>query len=279
MRTMNDSEGTQKPVAPPRVGLAILAWVLFTAAAHAATLNVSNKGVDSGTCGVTLQPLCRSIGQAIANASPGDKIIVGPGVYGDLNGDGTFGNSPGEEVAVSSIMIDVNKPLTIVSRDGSGATVLDGGTLTQQVNIDANSVVFGKANQGFTLRNLGLQINGASVTVAGNVAPAFVVENIATMGGGPVTGVVLSGNAAIGGATAGFLDFGTGTIVKGNVARNNASDGMQFFGAGAVVTKNVVVSNGGSGVAIFNFLATPGNLGTAIFSHNAIVGNRSGVAV
>ena len=39
---------------------------------------------------------CRSISQAIENASTTDNIWVGPGRYGDLNGDGDF-EDQGEE--------------------------------------------------------------------------------------------------------------------------------------------------------------------------------------
>ena len=64
--------------------------------AGATTRRVANNGVDSASCGTSANP-CRSITQAIANAADGDRIVVGPGTYGDLNNDGVLGNSPGEE--------------------------------------------------------------------------------------------------------------------------------------------------------------------------------------
>ena len=63
--------------------------------AAAATLWTSNVGSDSGSCGTSSSP-CRSISQAIENATDGDTIWVGPGHYGDVNGDGNF-TGPGDE--------------------------------------------------------------------------------------------------------------------------------------------------------------------------------------
>lgn len=65
--------------------------------AAAATLHVPNHGEDTPECGTRRQP-CRSISAAIAHASEGDRIVVGPGLYGDVNGDGDF-NDPGDEAA------------------------------------------------------------------------------------------------------------------------------------------------------------------------------------
>jgi len=59
------------------------------------TLYVANNGVDSITCGPSVSP-SRSITQGITNAAPGDTVIVNPGKYGDVNGNGTLGES-GEE--------------------------------------------------------------------------------------------------------------------------------------------------------------------------------------
>jgi hypothetical protein len=107
---------------------ALIAMLLFGIAAgvaEATTLNVANNGMDSDTCGAASTP-CRSISQALANATDGDTVVVGPGRYGDLNGDGVLGG-PGEESgpAACLCMIEVNKSLTLKSRDGAGVTVLD----------------------------------------------------------------------------------------------------------------------------------------------------------
>jgi len=120
--------------------------------ARAAVLNVSTDGVDALTCGTKVSP-CRSICQAIANAGAGDKILVGPGRYGDLNGNGMFGEA-GEERAEIGVgcqcLIHLKKPLTLTSRDGAGVTVFDaGGAAISVVQIDANDVVFGAPKKGF----------------------------------------------------------------------------------------------------------------------------------
>lgn len=95
--------------------------------AETGKLHVENHGVDSPTCGDKKAP-CRSISQAIDNAAPNDGIVVGPGRYGDLDGDGSFAGI-GEEQAEAGggcfCMIKVDKPLSIESRDGANATVLD----------------------------------------------------------------------------------------------------------------------------------------------------------
>src|SRR5258706_5326104 len=107
-----------------------LATLLFSSSllpqAQAATKFVANNGIDSSVCGTTAATACRSISQAIANAADGDVIVVGPGRYGDLNDDGVFGD-PGEEFfpGPCGCMIQVNKSVTIISRDGAASTILD----------------------------------------------------------------------------------------------------------------------------------------------------------
>ena len=76
------------------VSLLLVGW---SGIVLANTLSVANNGLDSATCGSSAAP-CRSISQAIANASEGDTIVVGPGRYGDLNGNRIFGEV-GEETA------------------------------------------------------------------------------------------------------------------------------------------------------------------------------------
>ena len=51
---------------------------IFADETLAAMLYVENNGVDSASCGAVTQP-CRSISQAITNASDGDTVTVGPG--------------------------------------------------------------------------------------------------------------------------------------------------------------------------------------------------------
>src|SRR6516162_4268083 len=74
----------------PRLRMLLTAGVVLSLAslAHGGTLYVANNGLDGPACGPKTTP-CRSITHGISNAAAGDTIIVGPGLYGDLNDDGT----------------------------------------------------------------------------------------------------------------------------------------------------------------------------------------------
>jgi len=242
--------------------MAALAMLATASAGNAATLRVASSGENFTECGRSGLVPCRSITQAIANASSGDTIIVGPGFYGDLDGSGTVGDSPGEEVPAGGItMIDVTKKLTIISGNGAGATVLDAAGMNTAVHIAADGVVFGKPNHGFSIKNAtsnGLYIAAASVTARGNMA-AFDVTGIIVEG----AGVVLSGNAAVGNSEGIIGD--TDTTITGNLLQANWT-GMIV--SGGSVTKNVAVDND-VGVNI------SGNTLALVFNHNAVVANHS----
>ena len=261
-------------------------------AAEAATLNVANNGVDSGTCGAAASP-CRSISQAIANASAGDRIVVGPGRYGDLDGDGAF-TSAGEEApsVACSCMIKVDKAVTIESRAGAGATVLDvGGLPGNVVGILASGVVFGRAKKGFTLTGgiSGLVVfSGTSgVSVAGNLATAnpnygFYFDGSGHVGSGNAahasnngfylrdSGHTLTGNLASGNVV-GFAFEGSGHHLTGNVASANSAYGFSFVGSGHLLSSNVASANDQVGV-----FAQAGS--GHVFSGNAVHGNGVGTA-
>jgi hypothetical protein len=142
----------------------------------AATRYVANNGVDSAACGTEGNP-CRSITQAIANASTGDTILVGPGLYGDLT-DGESGNLPGgtfpgEEMPPTGALarIVVDKPVTIESTHGSGATFLrDDSSYGGTVQVSASGVVLGRPGRGFGVTGRVLVDGSTSgVTVSGLV--------------------------------------------------------------------------------------------------------------
>jgi len=50
-------------------------------------LYVANTGTDNTDCGPEGKLPCRSISRAIAHAQDDDTIVVGPGIYGDINGN------------------------------------------------------------------------------------------------------------------------------------------------------------------------------------------------
>ena len=71
------------------VGLALLVVGVATTGAGAATVYVANTGSDGAACGTVSSP-CRTINQGVVVASNGDRVVVQPGVYGDVDGDGFF---------------------------------------------------------------------------------------------------------------------------------------------------------------------------------------------
>ncbi|WP_292435831.1 right-handed parallel beta-helix repeat-containing protein [Methylobacter sp.] len=227
-------------------------------------LHVTNAGVDNSTCGNRDNP-CRSISQAIANAKTGDTIEVGPGRYGDLNRNGMFGE-PGEELAKDLGMIDVDKPVTLISSDGPFMTVLDAdGASLSAVSITANDVVFGQPKHGFLI--VGAKANGLStatisnVTVAGNIALANGQGGLVVNGNANL----LHGNFASGNLAAGIAVFGSENEVRNNIANSNGSEGFVIVGA------KHLIRNNGAGNNATGF----GIQGTDIrFLRNAALGNK-----
>jgi hypothetical protein len=264
----------------------------------AAKLYVAANGVDSAACGEKKSP-CRSISRAIQNAINGDTIVVGPGRYGDLNGDGVF-DDPGDEAAEVGggcyCMIKVNKLLTIEAQDGAAATVLDaGGADLNVVRIEFSGTVFGKKKKGFTLTQAGssglfILPSAAGVRVIGNVAIANGTIGFNVNGSGNVltgnvasanrfygfyfdgNGNVFTGNVASVNGGDGFSFNGNGHVLTGNVANANSSNGFYFNGSGHVLTGNVASANGFSG---FNFSGS----GHVLTGNSALVNKRSGIFI
>ncbi len=211
---------------PYRVGVPSHATVRLIDDAR--VIYVANNGFDSATCGDRDSP-CRSVSQGISNADTGDRIVVGPGRYGDLNGNGVFGE-PGEEFAQGVGMITVDKSVEIISSDGPLATTLDATSPTRKaaVLIAASGVTLGRFGHGFLITGAGF--NGVScfsfvsnATVEGNVAQANGQSGIAISG----SGNLVEGNIANGNGAAGFGIFGTANVVRHNAAsRNGAKRGQ-----------------------------------------------------
>jgi len=238
-------------------------------------LYVTNNGIDSISCGEPNDP-CRSITQAIANATAGDKILIGPGQYGDLNSNGVFGET-GEEVAEIGFgcycMINVNKEVTIISEKGAFSTVLDAKGVVNTVQISSSGVVFGSPNYGFFItgaRNGGNGIVSASgtsgVTIAGNVASG----NGGSTGGG---GIILAGTDSVAknnlafGNSNGFGLFGSGHLVTGNVSSSNTASGFVMTGTDHLIFGNESIGNGGDGFTVQG-------IGGDILKRNSAFGNK-----
>jgi hypothetical protein len=116
-------------------------------------------------------------------------------------------------------MIKVDKPLSIESRDGANATVLDANdTGVGVVAIFSSGAVFGKKKKGFTL-------------TGGDDGSGLATGN-------DTTGITIAANVATGNRFSGFFVHGNGHLVTGNVAERNA-DGFSLRGGGHVVSGNV----------------------------------------
>jgi len=219
----------------------------------AATVRVAVNGVDGQQCGIGKAGPCRTITQAIDNATVGDTIEVGPGRYGDVDGDGQF-TSPGDEQAQVNtgcdcvVHVPVEKRLVIVSRLGAAATVIHaGGALVKVVDVDAAGTVFGRAKKGFTLTgsgdSRGFDSGAPDLTVAGNVAVRNGSHGMRISG----DRLVLSGNQAVANGAAGFhLDGARDVAVERNVATGNAGDGFSQVNRGTV-EGSTAIANGGAG--------------------------------
>lgn len=275
-------------------GLGLFAVMLLSAALAHGKVLVAVTGADDGTCGTSARP-CRTIGRAVANALPGDTIEVGPGHYGDANGDGDFAD-PGDEAAEigtgCNCVIHVDKPLVLVSRDGAGATLVDGAGIASPdlVRLDAAGSTFGKRKHGFTLRRAGgagLHSSADRLSVAGNIALFGIGNGFEVFGSGSsvvgnraltndaqgfnvqFTHGVIRDNVAIGNASNGFSPDGNNTIA-GNAAIGNGGDGFHLNGHGSVLQGNAALGNGETG-----FDLSGGNVLTGSIAS----GNHRGVEV
>ena len=259
------------------MSLGAVVLLLFSAGAVSAkTLTVSVNGLDEDRCGTAVLP-CRSVSQAIRLSLPGDTIVVGPGRYGDLSFNGTFGE-PGDETASPdcSCMILIDKRVTIVSRDGAFNTVLDATGLSpgfDVIRISADGVTFGRRRQGFTIVNS----RGAGIAVVSG-ADGTRTTNV------HVEGHVITRNAA------GLrIDADTSAII-GNVVVANDGDAVTVDGRGNQIMRTVAIANGQgistrANTTAFQDNVVLANAGPGFFvevasassyTRNVVVGNRFG---
>jgi len=234
-------------------------------------LYAANNGIDSATCGARSSP-CRSINQTIANASAGALIIVGPGVYGDLNRDGDLTEENPDPAC--RCVFDINKRVTIISREGAQQTVLDVGPVQRDyaVRIDATGAVFGRELRGFTVIGRGLQPLGFAgiriefadrVTVMGNtVAVDDHTNGIWIVDG---TGHLIAGNISAHNANGIAVNTG-GNRIRGNYTYDNALRGIVVEGE-----SNLIEFNTSTGNDVGIRLLGPGHVAVG----NSVLGNRS----
>ena len=241
--------------------------------AQAATRYVAANGIDLGNCGTLTLP-CRSITQGIAVANAGDRILVGPGRYGDLNRNGTFGEpneEPSEQNTGCQCMIHVTKRVSLESTAGAVATIIDATGAQAAIRIGASDVVIGRRNRGFTVTG------GTDGLILQNLARAHIEDNVFTgnlfsaisMNG---DGHMVTGNAAINNTGNGFIIGGvasTDNTVMANVATGNGQAGFSLRGDRMRTTGNVAGDNGGAGFSVF-YDHSPNN----VFTGNVSAGNR-----
>ena len=183
-----ENKKTKNHIAVAGLVLAACAYMATAAtAASAATLWTSNVGSDSGGCGTSASP-CRSISQAIANANDGDTVWVGPGHYGDVNGDGNF-TGPGDEqpsqYVAGGCIVCITKALHIYSTDGAALTIIEGsGSIgfPSTVMILHDGVDFGAQDHGFTMT--GGNAYGVTIAPAYNVLREMTIKGNIDIGDG-----------------------------------------------------------------------------------------------
>lgn len=268
MRTINSALRTLIFIFSPTMsGIVFLHG--FAVPSVAATLVVATNGSDAGSCGAPTAP-CRSLSQAIANATNGDEIIVGPGTYGDVDDDGTFTSGVGDETPAGGAMIAVTKQLSIVSRDGAAATVLrfaDGGVASVAVSLSATGVAFGQRNRGFSVVgdnaacNVGIKSTATLSRIEGNVVTQCS-RGIQATG----AGAVVTHNRAIANSDLGFIVQSDGAMVTHNSAISNGGTGFIVESLSWRMTNNVATDNGFDGTTVD---------GNGQFTGNAMIGNKS----
>lgn len=290
-----------------RSSLTAVVFLALAASAQGGTLYVASNGVDGPTCGPKKSP-CRSISQAVnTNAADGDTIIVGPGSYGDLNRDGTLGDSPGEESGGLGCVLLVARAVTITSSDGAAATIIDGRTVSASCNVGlvVDGTQFGKPGKGFTVTNThasavvsdGIVVASTNVAVRGNQVVAIPDPGHADLAGAGINAVsapqtiLIEANQVIGWGI-GIATAGTGQTVRGNRV-SLCQEGIMASSdlLGNVITGNDIGINGARAGSSVVGNALVGN-GTGIFGGGGLImknnflgslecglENRSGTAI
>ncbi len=258
--------------------LASASLFLASPFALSATLYVSNRGTDSPGCGA-IDLACRSISQAVLNAVAGDTILVGPGRYGDLDGDGVLG-SVGEELGSPDPLVQgavyVTKPLTILSIAGAEATRIDAARARQAVvELAADGIRFGDRGRGFTLvggQSHGLYTEGRfNIVIAGNSATGHPFAGFLLRPGGPME---VRANFADSNSI-GFWVIGDQPTQVVNFTGNFASRNQTGIQTGGIaphrIANNDASGNTGYGIGV--------SWGAVRVINNQITGNRRGLQV
>jgi hypothetical protein len=287
-----------------------------TATAHEdrGVIWVANNGTDTPSCGSSELKACRSIGFGVANANEGDLVLVGPGLYGDIDNDLQFTTS-GDETPDFGLgcAVCIDKAVAIASTDGAKVTVIELGRpsagevppdLRHTVLIRASGVRFGAPGHGFTLyasTDTGIRVaGGGNVRVVGNIV---LRSKSAELGFSTGTGMAVVGPAgpvrvaqnAVHGHSSGFIVISDEpvTLVDNVALSNQGASGFSIQGAGRhVIAGNTSTANGigfGFGVGTYivkNNVASNNQSSGFVFGHsdhtiqrNTSVGNDTGFFV
>jgi hypothetical protein len=208
-----------------RLFLVILSFaVLMLSAepAQAGKLYAANNGVDSADCGEKSNP-CRSISHTVTRGSSGDQIVVGPGVYGDINNDGDL-EDDGEENALGTdeAMISISSAIKLFSRDGAKSTVIRGvSTKSFAVYLKSSEVLLGKNKRGFTITGgskAALFVEGSNTSISAN-------KLYSNDGHGILVGCIPSDDENTDPDFRGFSSSGT---LQHNILNHNGMSGAYF---------------------------------------------------
>jgi nitrous oxidase accessory protein NosD len=229
------------------VGFAIP--VVAAGPAVAAVLYVAANGAG-GVCGAASQP-CRSIAAAVGNAVSGDRIVVGPGVYG-------------------AFVLD--RTVTLESAGGAGATIIRGagaGTVVD-VQTGADGAVIGRTGKGFTVQNgdSGIAVAANDVVITDNIVSA-VVDAVTVQAA--ASRVAVTGNLIFG-AFVGIGVEGPDASITRNVVQAvvGGTTGIELVGLRTVVTDNVV-TGADTGAVV--------DAGSATIRRNTFAANGDGIRV
>jgi len=271
------------------VSFVVLSTSVVTASASQApiTLWVANNGADSGTCGTRSAP-CRSISQAIENASDGDTIEVGAGRYGDITGTGTFaagGDEHGQMIPEGKgCIVCIDKAVHILSLHGAAVTLIQGVAGTRfntTVAIVHDGVTFGGKDQGFTIT--GGNAFGALVVLDDPfnlIAPIHIGGNI-DIGDG--TGFGYSGPFFVD-RPCPFCVFTGPVLFSDNEADNNGTGFSITTGQNdgePILVQNNIARNGGTGFVAVGGIENEAALslrgvGNVSFVNNIAIGDATG---
>jgi hypothetical protein len=263
-------------------------------------------GINSNTC-KSPTTACKTIGHAIALASPGDSIMVAAATYAEnlsvafnltVAGAGATttiidGGSVGRVVTISNTNTAVKiSYLTLRNGHASyGAGILNYGTLTlDHMSLTGNTVTSGSSfgDSGGAISN----IYPATLTISNSLITNNRVSSKlnASLGGGIVNSGTLtisnstvSGNAVSGVGYNGGVNHsgGAGIYNRGTLRINNstfngnsvlnAGTGGRIFNSGSLTINNGTISGNGaaSGGGIYNN-------GTATFQNSIVANALSG---